>query len=310
MNSKLVKIPIIILLSVASIVFCLFENIFLFVLALAAEAYAIFQLILLWKNEPSFLLPTAIASLTCALPVVIISLFYKKFVVSACILFILVAVILFLIYFRRKKNTEENSTSHVKWYVPILAFVLLITTVAGSLVFADGIRAIVQFQVPVLQLFSPDIRGAEYYESGSFTKYRFGKEVAERFPKKEELSEALSIDFSHSDYTIIECYFMDTNVKYFLSAKYPEDIYNEKKTELSRSVSKAETHGNFEIYLLEKSKVGIASYLYYFACVNNNSDTIIYLAIIDDRKDKNCFEDFNTVTDKIAGSEIWVDADK
>lgn len=310
MNSKLTKIPIVIILSLLSAVLCSFENIFLCGVALAAEAYAIFELIRIWKNDPSFLLPTAIISAICALPLAIIAFFYQKFVVSACIIFISVAVILLLIYLQRRKKDQETSTSRAKWYVPILAFILLIPTVAGSLVFADGIRAIVQFQVPVLQLIAPDVRGAEYYESGKFTKYRFGKEVAERFPKREELSDAVSIDFAHDDYTIIECYFMETSVRYFLSVKYPEEIYTEKKTALSWSVSKAEKSGNFEIYLLEQSKVGIANYLSYFACVNDERDTIIYLAIIDDGKDKNCFEDFNTLMDRIVSSDIWVDADK
>lgn len=310
MNTKLVKIPIIILLSLSAVVLCSFEDIFLVELALVLEAYAIFELVRVLKNDPSFILPTAIISAICALPVAVAAFFYQKFVVSACIVFVLVAVILLPVHLRRQKKEQENSTDKVKWYVPIIAFILLIPTVAGSLVFADGIRAIVQFQVPVLQLMAPDVRGAEYYESGDFVKYRFGEAVAERFPKKEELSDAVSIDFAHDDYTIIECYFMETSVRYFLSVKYPEDVYTEKKTALSSSVTKAEKNGNFEIYLLEQSKVGIASYLSYFACVNNERDTIIYLAIIDDRKDKNSFDDFNTASDWIINSEIWVDADK
>ena len=78
MNTKLVKIPIIILLSLSAVVLCSFENIFLVELALVLEAYAIFELVRVLKNDPSFILPTAIISAICALPVVVAAFFLPK----------------------------------------------------------------------------------------------------------------------------------------------------------------------------------------------------------------------------------------
>ena len=287
-----------------SVALCITENPFGMILALILEIYVIYQLIMLWKSDLSIMFSSAIVSAMFIIPMAIISFYKPKLFVSACIMFIFISITLFINYFRSKNNEYGAMVSSVKWYKSLVSLII-IPAVAGSLVFADGIRAIIQYNIPVLQLISPNIHGYEYYESGDYMKYRFGEAVSERFPRNDKLMGALNVDFAHNDYTLMETYFTDTNVQYFLSIEYPLELYNQEKTLLSTSVTQAEQNGNFEIYLLEKSKIGKTSYLYYFACCNSKRSRIVYLAIIDDNSDKECFLDFDTIRGRISGTDLW-----
>jgi len=230
MLNKLKSTLIILILSSISAIISFMDDphIFLMFPALIAEIYAICELIKWWKNERSLVLPTAIISTICIIPTAVAMIYQKKLFASACLAFALIAAIMFRVYFKRKKKAQENEHKRMKWYMPILAIILLIPTVAGSLLWVDGIRSICNLYFPVIQLVSPNIRGYEYYSSGKFTTYRYGDIAAECLPKQQELSEAISTDFYHNDLTLIETCFLDTNVQYFLRVEYPSDVYTEK----------------------------------------------------------------------------------
>lgn len=305
-NKNIIRVTVIAISATISLILTSLTSdyIFLFLVALCAEALAIAVTVKLWKNNPSYILPSAIVSAISVLPVSVIAFYRQALWVSVAIVLEITSIVLFILYFVVKKNKQENAPPK-KWHTSLLSVIIILTVTIGAAPFADGIRAIGNFFIPIDSYVCSDIRGANYYTNGEYTNYRWGEDVATCFPKLEELEPAVAVDFAHKDYFFTETYFTNTKTQYFLRVEYPQDAYEAIRNEMQNQALKVEEYFGSDVLHLEKRHLKFGNYLYYYACFEDAHNTVIYLAVIDDNADCDMFSDMDTTIFHISSNPIW-----
>lgn len=259
----------------------------------------------IWDYDLDTVVPKLIISLICTIICGIVAIYRQKLFVSATIIFFVIAVVQIIKLLKNKFFIPRFRFNRENCYVTFITAIVMIPFVVGTLVHADAVRALIITHSPFTFKYS-EYRGYEYYSDEKYLTYRWGKDAYRNLPNKNDISNAISVDFSYRDFVPMETYFTNCNTQYFLRVEYSAEDYIEVKASFEQGRDDWTTSwGNFEIFLLEKEHLILGNYLYSLACCNDEFNTVIYLIAVDDSKEYQSFWVLDDSGTPYSAAEIW-----
>ena len=289
--------------------FCIFDSIEMLLLSGIICIAAFVLQFKIWENKNENIIPNIITSLVFTLICGVASTVKSELFKVGTIIFSIVALVNVirlimklnvLRQFKFDKKTASNS---------LVSGSVLVMLVAGTLVFAEIIFLVITSVLP----YEPTkIReGIEYYNSGEYEDYRFGKEAKKYFSDTEITKDSIAADFCYMDSTGSETVWIDLNTKYALKVQYPDDVYAQKRKIITDSCSDfgVPEFSMLNCYLIESEALSFGYKLFHVAALSDDSNTVIWLVIVDDC-DAERMTDLDRIFCSISGTDFWKKAEK